>query len=198
MKFILFLSSYFSLLFNGHDVKYDLVQNREHCISSLVDIAFSPERLENFYLFLPSKNGKNKNARLVIKKNDFINYLLAIDSTYKNIDSLKAFTKDVLLKKKKIRFNESFYKKKFKSKDYLFLTKKNPIDIKPEKMKVIFLKKYLAFNLGKVGIYNWYNLDRAFSNPEKKYYYICENLFSLNYLVVSGHHETVALEVKCK
>ncbi len=165
------------------------------CVVALIDKAFSLDRKGDFYLFLPVETVDNENARLMIKKSRYINYLLAFDSVYSNVDSLKTYTKDILLKKKKLFFDEYFFKQYFKSSDFVILTKRNPISLSSKSNQDKFLKKYLS-------VYNkysdFYEIHWSLPNPTRNYKYICERLFSLNYLVVEGKNEIIAVKVKCK
>lgn len=165
------------------------------CIKALVDKVFSIDKRGDFYLFLPVESIEYEEARLMIKKSKLINYMLAFDSTYSNLDSMKEFTQDVLLGKRKLFFDEYFFRNQFKSNEFMLLTEKNPINIRNKNSQQLFLKKYLAV-YNKYG--DFYELHWSLPNPARNYKYICENLFFLNYLVVEGEESIIAVEAKCK
>lgn len=162
------------------------------CTDELVDKAFDTNFIANYYLFIPVKDTKG-DGRLFIFKDKFIKYLIATDSLYNDINEVKKYTKDILANKKKFSFDEPLYIQKFKKAEYRIRYDKNKYDSVVKQSATDFLKKYITF----------YNENGTYFNPNYDiplgdHFFVYEQFFRLNLLVVEGDGRTSIYRAKCK
>jgi hypothetical protein len=165
----------------------------DSCVNALVDKAYDSKFKADYFLFIPVETSKYKKARLMILKENFRKYMVALDSSYTDNDKLKSYLKELLSKNKFLFFNEVFYIKNFGQSEYKLLNVKNTIDISTSKKTDSFLKKYL-FD---------YSPNRSYFNLNvsltiKNYYFVYENLFMLNYLTANSDGAIAVFKVNCK
>lgn len=161
------------------------------CITTLVDKAFDSKFTADYFLFIPVYTAKEQTkCRLMIQKENFKKYMIAVDSTFSNNDTLKTFLKEILLKKRNFTFSEAFYQLMFKEKGYRLLTKSNPLNGQPTEA---FLKKYIINYSPKD---DYLNLNPSLSSNE--FPFVVENLFNLNYIVAIGDGAIGVFKINCK
>jgi len=167
------------------------IQSNNDCPTTLIDKAFDPKFKADYFLFIPIQTAKDGiKCRLMIEKENFRKYMIAVDSSFSNNDTLKTFLKEILMKKRDFTFSEVFYQLMLKEKEYKLLTANNPFK---KQSSEAFLKKYIINYSSKD---DYLNLNPTFDLNE--FPFVVENLFRLNYLVANGDGVIAVFKVSCK
>lgn len=167
-------------------------ESSSSCTDALVDKAFDSNFKANYFLFLPVETSKSKTGRLMILKENFRKYMIALDSSYSNNDNLKCYVKNILNHKQQLFFHEFFYKEKFGEEEYTLLYNKNKFDVVVKKSRSNFLKKYLVSYDEKEKYFTFNN-----TVPVEDFTSVYEQLFRMNFLVADGDGFTGVFRVIC-
>ena len=90
-KFILF---FYILFFNSGIYA-------QTCIDEIVEKIYNKDYNANYYILVPVETLEFESASLLICKKEFQNYVTILDSVYSSSDSIKAYLKDILKRKKR-------------------------------------------------------------------------------------------------
>ncbi len=161
------------------------------CNDALVNTVFDNNFNANYYLCIPALV-RDSSYSLIIKRNNFKNYMSSLDIKFKNNDTLASYLKEVLNRTKKFTFFESACRDIIGIKDFQLISNKKKKNFISKIDKTGFLKRYLV-NYDPNQPY--FNLNTDFSPTD--YYSIINRLFSLNYLVVEGDGVISVLKIDC-
>lgn len=168
------------------------VDSSINCVDAIVDRAFNPNFKADYFLFLPVETSKSKYGRLMISKENFRKYMIALDSSYTNNDSLKCYVKKILNQKQQLFFHEFFYTENFGEEEYTIFYTKNKFDLLVKKKQTDFLKKYLISYDEKEKYFNFNN-----TTPVQDFSSVYEQLFRMNFLVADGDGFIAVFRVIC-
>lgn len=166
--------------------------NNDSCINKLTERLFAKDYYANYWLCIPATTNEG-NVRIVLEKENFIKYMIAIDSIYASPDSLRVYLTEVLTKKKRLRFYLSAYENILHLNGCTILKGENKYLKFALKNRSAFLKKYLGTSNEKI---TYYNLDYG-NLTNQNFYLIIEALFNLKFIVAEGDGFTAVKRVKC-
>ena len=92
-------------------------------------------------------------------------------------------------------FDEYLFSKFYEKPQYWIILDENNIDISSEEKKIDFLKKYLKPYSSET---DFYNIITTLPNPIRRYDFILETFFKLDFLVAEGDGIIGVYKVKCK
>ena len=167
----------------------------QNCIKKKVDKIFDQRFKANFYIIMPVETLNYEKARLLITKEWFRNYVTILNTNYLNNDSIKLYLKNLLMGKQKMYFDEYLFGEYYDKPQYLIISDKNKNDISSKKKKLIFLKKYLIPYSPET---KFYNIITTLPNPMRRYDFMIETLFKLNYLLAEGDQVIGVIKVDCE
>lgn len=167
----------------------------QNCIEKKVNKIFDQNFNANYYIVIPVETLNYEKARLLITKEWFQNYATILNSNYLNNDSIKLYLMNLLMGEQKMYFNEYIFGEYYDKPQYLIISDKNTNDISSKKKKLKFLKKYLIPYTPQT---KFYNIITTLPNPMRRFDFLIETLFSLNYLLAEGDQIIGVIKVDCE
>jgi len=167
----------------------------QYCIEKKVDKIFDTSFYGNYYIVIPVETLNYEKARLLITKEWFKKYVTILNHNYLNKDSIKLYLTNLLIGKQKMYFDEYIFGEYYDKPQYLIISDKNKNDISSKKKKLIFLKKYLIPYSPNT---KFYNIIGSLPNPMRRFDFLVETLFKLNYLLAEGDQVIGVSKVDCE
>lgn len=168
------------------------INSPDTCTGQFVDELYKHNSVSNFYLCLPVEVSSKK-GRILIQQEDFAEYMIGIESSFANVDSLKIFVKEILTGERVFYFSEFVYKELVRNSGYKILFDKNKLLPITTREKENFLTEYL-YNYTTNG--NFFNFNTG--TPQENFFYAVEALFKMNFILCFSDGSVNVVKVTCK